>query len=154
MLSVCGSAATFSKDFHLPGHFTASAFLLSAELDHILLLHHSKIGDWVQPGGHVEPSDPTLRHAALRELEEETSLSGVEDLGLVDLDIHRVPPTEKAPAHLHFDVRFFFQYRGSKSPAEADVRWFPLVGLEKSTGDASVLLAMQRLYSRLDPRVV
>ena len=48
-----------------PGHVTASAIVLSADLRRTCLVLHNKIKLWVQPGGHLEAGDATLD--ALRE---------------------------------------------------------------------------------------
>ncbi len=88
-----------------PGHFTASALLVNAERDQVLLLHHAKLRIWVQPGGHAD-GNANLLAVALSEATEET---GIADLQIwpaaIDLDIHQVDPP-KEDAHLHYDVRF------------------------------------------------
>jgi 8-oxo-dGTP pyrophosphatase MutT (NUDIX family) len=66
----------------LPGvHLTASAFVLDAGAAHTALVWHRKGRCWVQPGGHVEPDDPTLLSSVLREVREETGLSGCTCVG-------------------------------------------------------------------------
>ena len=40
------------RDAFSPGHFTASAFVLSPRRDQLLLILHKKLGLWLQPGGH------------------------------------------------------------------------------------------------------
>lgn len=88
-----------------PGHFTASALVVNDALDQILLLHHTKLKIWVQPGGHVD-GNANLLAVALSEAKEETGIGGLRIWPqAIDLDIHRVnPPSEDA--HLHYDVRF------------------------------------------------
>lgn len=52
-------------------HFTATAFVLRG--DATLLHWHRRLGQWMPPGGHIEPDeDPPT--AALREVREETGL--------------------------------------------------------------------------------
>lgn len=51
--------------------FTASAFVIKE--DKILLMKHSKLGMWLQPGGHIEAGE-TPDEAARRETLEETGV--------------------------------------------------------------------------------
>jgi 8-oxo-dGTP pyrophosphatase MutT (NUDIX family) len=52
-------------------HFTATAFVVRG--DATLLHWHKRLGQWMPPGGHVEP-DEEPAEAALREVLEETGL--------------------------------------------------------------------------------
>ena len=47
-----------------PGHITASAIVLDAAGERVLLTLHPRVGAWLQLGGHCEPSDDTLAGAA------------------------------------------------------------------------------------------
>ena len=53
----------------LVGHFTGSAWLVSADGERVLLTHHRKLGRWLQLGGHAD-GDGDLAQVALREAEE------------------------------------------------------------------------------------
>ena len=63
----------FSRDCH-PAHFTASAWLVSADGERTLLMHHRKLDRWLQQGGHAD-GDADLAVFALRAAREETGLS-------------------------------------------------------------------------------
>jgi 8-oxo-dGTP pyrophosphatase MutT (NUDIX family) len=96
-------------------HFTASALVVDPSGEHVALIHHRKIGRWLQPGGHVEPDDATLADGALREASEELGL----DVALhptaprpLDVDVHEFPGRDGRPAHLHLDVRFLLVAAG------------------------------------------
>ena len=56
----------FARTHFLPGHFTASAFVLSPSFNALYLIHHRKLERWLQPGGHVEPIDEDLLLAKIR----------------------------------------------------------------------------------------
>jgi 8-oxo-dGTP pyrophosphatase MutT (NUDIX family) len=105
------------------GHLTGSALVVDHRGERTLLLHHTKLQKWLQPGGHAD-GDANLAAVALREAGEET---GIGELAVVadpvDLDIHLVEPPGETP-HLHFDVRFVVL-----APSNAVVR-----GNHESTG--------------------
>lgn len=53
-------------------HFTATAFVVE---DGATLLHwHKRLGQWMPPGGHIEPDEDPVE-AVLREVREETGLA-------------------------------------------------------------------------------
>jgi 8-oxo-dGTP pyrophosphatase MutT (NUDIX family) len=88
-----------------PGHLTGSALVVHADLERTLVLFHTKLQIWVQPGGHAD-GDANLAAVALREATEETGILGLRVWPVaVDLDIHKVRPPQE-DAHFHHDVRF------------------------------------------------
>ena len=88
------------------GHFTGSAWLVSADGCRVLLTHHRKLDRWLQLGGHAD-GDGDLARVALREAEEESGLDGLRvEGGVFDLDRHLIPARGAEPAHWHYDVRF------------------------------------------------
>ncbi len=87
------------------GHLTGSAFVINHSGSHALLLLHTKLGKWLQPGGHAD-GDGNLVHVAWREATEETGIAGLAVMAEpLDLDIHEVRPPHES-AHDHLDVRF------------------------------------------------
>jgi 8-oxo-dGTP pyrophosphatase MutT (NUDIX family) len=141
-----------SGEHYEPGHFTASAFVLSPSRTELLLIHHRKLGLWLQPGGHVEAHDPSVLHAARREVLEEV---GIAELTLerdepFDLDVHTIPARDIVPRHEHFDVRFLFTAASRAFAASDEVlsaRWTPLAEIEGSGTDESVLRAVRKLHT-------
>jgi 8-oxo-dGTP pyrophosphatase MutT (NUDIX family) len=98
----------FSRDQYTPGHITASGLVLSPDQSSILILHHRRLDRWLLPGGHVEPTDPTVEAAAAREVLEETGVA-VTDGFLAGADVHGIPPKRGEPYHLHHDLLFHFR---------------------------------------------
>lgn len=149
-----GSGDPFSRAHFDPGHFTASAFVLSPAGDQTLLILHGNLGFWVQPGGHVDPEDVDIAAAARREVAEETGLvdfhlSPLFD-GLLDVDVHDIPPNPRKgePAHQHLDVRFCFQATtaGLRAGSDAkDARWLAVPEVDDLETDESVRRALRKL---------
>jgi 8-oxo-dGTP pyrophosphatase MutT (NUDIX family) len=155
MRELCDSANACERSHFAPGHFTASAFVLSPDHRDVVLIHHKKLGIWVQPGGHVEPTDSDLLSAARREVLEEVGLDDLEPFPasgspVFDVDIHTIPARKQDPAHEHFDVRFAFVAKTRDlvhSGEVADLRWVSLSDVEQMGTDESVLRAVKKLRS-------
>ena len=147
MLDLLRTPAPTDRNQFDPGHFTASGFVLSPDDKHMLLIFHSKLKLWLQPGGHIDPSDTTLLSAAQREVQEEVGL--VAELhpkfqGILDVDIHTIPARKQEPAHEHFDVRYALRAPSLDFEAGSDAlsaRWVPLNEVETVHSDSSVTRA-------------
>jgi 8-oxo-dGTP pyrophosphatase MutT (NUDIX family) len=147
------------------GHLTGSALVVAASGEAFLLLHHRKLGLWLQPGGHGEAGERTGEEVALREAREETGLPGLHLHPTAprpfDVDVHRIPERPGEPAHLHLDLRYLVLApvadRLRFDPAEShDGRWFGWgelealgldPGLRRALGKARELMAPSRSSS-------
>lgn len=123
-------------------HLTASCFVFSPDLTHVLLCLHRKGRFWVQFGGHLEPGDTSLADAARRETREESGIAAI-DLAttrIVDLDRHDLHGGFSCAAH--WDVGFVAivpRDTGTTVSDESDdVRWFPVDALPGSLPDGFV----------------
>lgn len=140
----------FSRDQYEPGHFTASALVVSRTHERVLLIAHPTLHLWLQPGGHIDPGDREPSAGAAREILEETGLTATLADDVFDIDIHEIPPRKAAPLHLHFDLRFLADVEGVPAPGGlegVDARWLdPHEALALST-DASVHRMVRRAFA-------
>lgn len=151
-----------SRPFHretLAGHFTGSAWLVSADGMRVLLMHHRKLQRWLQPGGHAD-GEPDLASVALREAEEETGLTDLVVLPeLFDLDRHVIPARGPEPEHWHYDARYVVQARGSEAfvanEESLGLAWRDIAGIAADdTADASLRRMARKWLARESPKAV
>ena len=153
----------------LPGHVTASAWILSPDRNRVLLTRHRKLNRWLQLGGHAD-GDASVLRVALREAREE---SGMRDFGVIcpvgspegldsivplDVDVHKIPARGDEPEHAHHDIRYLL-VAGEGQPLaisdeSIDLGWFDPAELEPLRPDASLrrlcdkALGLRRALSR------
>jgi 8-oxo-dGTP pyrophosphatase MutT (NUDIX family) len=128
---------------HLPGHITGSAWVVNKNKDHTLLVHHTKLDKWLQPGGHAD-GDENILAVALREAQEETGITSFNvHPTLFDIDVHTIPARADFPQHEHYDIRFLlepaFHQKIIVSEESIDVKWVALKDLDQYTNEKSVL---------------
>ena len=144
----------------LEGHFTGSAWLVSADGERALLLHHRKLDRWLQPGGHAD-GDGDLAAVALREAQEETGLPGLRiEPEVFDLDRHRIPARGAEPEHWHYDVRFVVRAGGNEAFVVSEeshaLAWRSIAEIANDpTMDESVRRLARKFLNgvRRDPRI-
>lgn len=127
----------------LEGHLTGSALVVDAERQHLLLMLHSKLEMWLQPGGHAD-GNGNLSAVALREAKEETGILELQIFNpAVDCDVHEIPAFAGEPKHLHLDVRYL-----ALAPEDASfvgnhesqgLRWFSPGELKAVSADESLM---------------
>ncbi len=134
----CQALQSMECCYHREGpglHITASTWVINPQGTATLLLLHRKIGEWFQPGGPADGEENVLK-VAVRECCEETGLppSALRVLTprIFDVDIHRVSPRRREPAHEHLDIRFLLE-SDDRLPLQGNreslaIRWVPLHG--------------------------
>ncbi|MFI4957651.1 MAG: NUDIX hydrolase [Lysobacterales bacterium] len=165
--------ATFERA-HPPGHWTGSAWLVSADGERVLLMHHRKLDRWLQPGGHAD-GDTDLARVALREAREETGVTGLcVEGGIFDIDRHRImghipvahpggpaspfafAPGERSPVranepeHWHYDVRYVVRAgtdeRFTINEESKALAWYPVAEVADDAGFDTSLRRMARKW--------
>jgi 8-oxo-dGTP pyrophosphatase MutT (NUDIX family) len=134
---------------HPVGHFTGSAWLVSADGERVLLTHHRKLDRWLQLGGHAD-GDRDLANVALREAEEESGLIDlVVEPDIFDLDMHRIPARGDEPEHWHYDVRYVVRAMGSEQFAISEeslaLAW---KSIREIATDASADVSLRRMAGK------
>jgi 8-oxo-dGTP pyrophosphatase MutT (NUDIX family) len=153
---VATASDPFTRD--VPHHVTAAAVVARPDGSAFLLVHHRRLGRWLQPGGHVEPEDATVLAAARREAREETGVSALAlpcgDL-VLDVDVHDIPPSAGRPAHVHYDVRYLFTTAEAEISARLaevrEARWFSPSAMDEVETDESLRRALAKARARLRP---
>lgn len=111
------------------GHITASCWLLNKDGSKALLMHHTKLNNWFQLGGHCD-GDPDVLAVAIKEAQEESGILGIVPVSadIFDIDIHLIPENKKEKAHYHYDVRFLLHVTGDEHIVQNEeskaLRWF------------------------------
>ncbi len=150
---VAGHAHCFQRDC-LPGHVTASAWLVDPGRRRVLLTHHRKLNRWLQPGGHCDGHPATLQ-VALREAEEETGLGAAPCRPTpLDIDIYAIPPHGREPAHNHYDLCYAMVAAGENfqvSKESLALAWVPFADIPAYTQEASVLRMLAKWRSLQPP---
>lgn len=130
----------------LPGHFTASAWLVARDGLRVLLTHHRKLGRWLQLGGHAD-GERDFARVALTEAREESGLQELSvEPAIFDLDRHWIPEHKGVPAHWHYDVRFVVRAGKDEhfvvSEESHDLAWREIATL---AGDAQADPSLRRM---------
>lgn len=122
--------------------FTTSAFVIHPREKKLLLLFHTKLQKWLQPGGHVELNENPLQ-ALHHELEEETGLTPNDYVIIEPAESPNVSgentklplpfyfnehPMGNKPSHKHIDICYLAKSTTDKLTENPDgatkIGWF------------------------------
>lgn len=109
-----------------------------------VLVHHKKLNRWLQPGGHAD-GNGNLFEVALHEAFEETGLdlpifTPVNSL-IFDIDVQKIPKRGVEPAHMHYDIRYIFQFPDINLPGNDqsyEALFVPIEEVKEFNNTASV----------------
>lgn len=123
-------------------HFSASAWIVNAKRDKVLMVYHKIYDSFAWTGGHAD-ANPDLKAVAIQEAQEET---GIEELrllqdGIFSLEALTVDGHFKnaryVSSHLHLNVTYLFEADEDAplriNPEEnTAVSWIPIADLEQA----------------------
>jgi 8-oxo-dGTP pyrophosphatase MutT (NUDIX family) len=152
MLELVEQNALYWHRDTMPGHITASAYLVSPQLDCMLLHFHRKLERWLQVGGHDDGEKHPAK-AVVREVAEESGLQQFDFFGdpvIFDLDIHPIPGKGDVPGHDHLDVRYLMIADPNQPlcPAEGEsqeLQWFSLEEAEIRLNEAGASRVLNKI---------
>lgn len=141
-------------------HLSASAWVVSPDLQNVLLCYHNIYQSWSWLGGHCD-GDHDLLHVAVKEVQEESGLREVypysEDI--FSIEILTVDGHEKRgkyiSSHLHLNVTYLLvadmnQPLHNKPDENKEVRWFTR---EEALLAPNEKWMTERIYRKLDEKV-
>lgn len=126
------------------GHITASSWLLNKNKTHALMMHHMKLDQWFQLGGHCD-GNPDILAVAIKEAQEESGIVSIAPLSnqIFDIDIHLIPENHKEKAHYHYDVRFLLGVMSDEeiiqNKESKELRWIAKSSEALPTNNPSVI---------------
>ena len=141
-------------------HMTASAWVVNAARDRVLMVYHKIYDSWSWTGGHAD-GDEDLLAVAIREVREETGVRSVRPVSeeIYSLEILTVDGHEKrgeyVPSHLHLNVTYLLEAdeHDALRVCEAEnsgVRWFTRDGALKASTEPWFV---ERIYRKLNEKL-
>jgi len=132
------------------GHLTGSAWIVNKERTKALFTHHTKLGMWLQLGGHAEREDLSIKHTAIREAQEESGLQSVKLISedILSVDIHLIPERKGFPDHFHYDIQFLFEADEQESllitEESQDLRWISFDNIPNYNSELSIIRMLEK----------
>ena len=145
---------------NLIAHMTASAWVVNAPRDKVLMIYHKIYDSWSWTGGHAD-GDRDLARVALREVREETGVTSARLVSgdIYSLEVLTVDGHEKhgqyVPSHLHLNVTYLIEAdeHDALTVCEAEnsgVQWFTLEGALAASSEPWFV---RRIYQKLNDKL-
>lgn len=140
-------------------HFTCSSWITNKEHDKVLMIYHNIYDSWAWTGGHAD-GDSDFLHVALKEANEETSLTKIKPLydeiasiEILTVDSH-IKRGKFVSSHLHVNITFLLEADEHetlhiKEDENSNVDWFTLEEAVKITNEKK----MKSIYKKLNNRL-
>ena len=146
----------FTRENRL-AHMTASAWVVNARFDRVLMAYHNIYDSWSWLGGHAD-GEADLLSVALREANEESGvLAAPVSPDIFSLEILHVAPHVKRGkfvcAHLHLNVTYLLE-ADDKSPIRCKpdensaVRWLSVQDVLSSVSEPAMRPVYQKLMEK------
>jgi len=126
-------------DYRIEDHFTASAIVLNAKTNKVLMTFHPWYKLWLQLGGHDKVKSPLHSPVAIAAMEAWEE-SGIDDLAICDwplrIDPHEAFACKSAPGathNHHYDIAYLvvtYSEAFKMSDESENMAWFSLDELE------------------------
>lgn len=135
------------------GHLTGSAWIVNKERTKALFTHHTKLGMWLQLGGHAEKEDLSIKHTAIREAREESGLQSTQFIteNILAVDIHLIPERKGFPDHFHYDVQFLLEADENEAldmtEESQDLKWIPFDEVMNYNNELSIKRMLEKSKS-------
>ena len=136
-------------------HFTASAWVVNASRDKVLMAYHNIYNSWSWTGGHAD-GETDLLAVALKEVREETGLTNIHAVTeeIYSLEILQVSEHQKRsktiPAHRHLNLTYLIEADEHealriKEDENSGLAWFS----QEEAVERSTEPEMQVIYRKL-----
>ena len=136
-------------------HVTSCGFVINKDKDKVLMVHHNIFNSWSVPGGHSD-GEENLLGVALREVKEETGITGIIPISnkIVSLDILPVfghfRKGKYISSHLHISVAYLVQADKNgqliiKADENSAVKWIPINEINMYSSESH----MKKIYNKI-----
>jgi 8-oxo-dGTP pyrophosphatase MutT (NUDIX family) len=141
-------------------HMTSSAFVINAQRDKALMVHHNIYKSWSWTGGHTD-GESDLLSVAIREAKEETGIKNIVPLeeSIFALDILPVVKhTRKGKhiaAHLHISIAYLAEADEDeelivKSDENSDVKWIKFEEIEQYSNEEHMKKVYRKIINKIE----